>query len=122
VLNTSIVSLLFSNDNKHMDINLSPERYEPMMTADAYYFYALEPEITEGHIGQRVVIKNCRVVGYFNSTMEAMGYMGDNGHEIGTFSVHDCGECENEAKFVIPNPDDWSIDLENWKPKCVSLQ
>ena len=94
----SIVSLVTSFDTEIMNTEktFTPELYEPMMKADAYYFRALENEISEGHEGQRVVIQNCRVIGYFNGLMEAVGYMIDNGHKAGTYSVHDCGKCENK--------------------------
>ena len=77
----------------------TPEQYKPMMMAEGYYFYALKNEISKGHEGQRVVIQNCRVIGYFNGLMEAIGYMADNGQRAGTFSVHECGECKNEMKI-----------------------
>jgi hypothetical protein len=82
------------SDNKKV---FTPKEYELMMRADGYYLYALEDEISKGHEGQRVVIQNCRIIGYFDGTMEAIGFMVDNGQELGTFSVHDCGKCKNEA-------------------------
>jgi hypothetical protein len=95
----SIVSFVASFNTKPMNIEkvFTQKEYELMMKADAYYFYALETEISKGHEGQRVVIQNCRVIGYFDSTMEAVGFMADNGQDIGAFSVHDCGKCKNEA-------------------------
>jgi hypothetical protein len=91
-------------DNKNV---FTPEQYKPMMKADGYYFRALEDEISKGHGGQRVVIQNCRVIGYFDTGMEAIKFMSDNGQKGGTYSIHDCGECENEMMILTPSSEGW---------------
>ena len=59
-----------------------------MLTTDFDYYTAHQAEIVEKHLGEYVIIKDARVVGYYKEEMAAFSSMKE---EIpGTFMVKKC--------------------------------
>jgi hypothetical protein len=59
-----------------------------MLVSDFEYYNAHQPEIVDTHIGEFVVIKDARVLGYYKEEMEAFASMKE---EVpGTFMVKKC--------------------------------
>jgi hypothetical protein len=59
-----------------------------MLNDDFEYYTAHQDEIVSGHLDEFVVIKDCRVLGYYRQEMAAFDAM--KGHELGTFMVKKC--------------------------------
>ena len=59
-----------------------------MIKKDFEYYISHQPEITDGHLGEYVVIKDSRVVGYFKEEYDAFEAMKSN--KLGTFLVKKC--------------------------------
>jgi len=59
------------------------------MVSDDFTFYDKNQEkIVSGHINEFVVIKDCKVCGYYKSEIEAFKSM--VGNELGTFIIKYC--------------------------------
>jgi hypothetical protein len=59
-----------------------------MMKDDFKYYTDHQDEIVNGHINEFVVIKDCRILGYYKEEMDAFDAMKD--HKLGTFMVKKC--------------------------------
>ncbi len=57
---------------------------------DYQYFVSNFKSITEGHIGEFVVIKDCKVIGYYKTTEDAIDDMRAHGIELGGYIVQEC--------------------------------
>ena len=61
-----------------------------MLKDDFEYYTANQAEIIKEHLGEYVVVKNSKVIGYFKEEAAAFKAMKDN--ELGTFLVKKCQE------------------------------
>lgn len=59
-----------------------------MLVADFEYYTAHQSEIVNGHLGDYVVIKDAKVLGYYKEEMEAFASMKSD--IPGTFMVKKC--------------------------------
>lgn len=65
-----------------------------MMYDDFAYYNENHDSITNGHMGEFVVIMDKSVIGYFQTEEKALEAMKDNA--LGTFLVKKCAEKEDE--------------------------
>jgi hypothetical protein len=61
-----------------------------MLKEEFQYYDSHQDEIVLGHIGDYVVVKNKRILGYFGAETEAFSFMASNKEAPGTFLVHKC--------------------------------
>jgi hypothetical protein len=62
---------------------------EPILKPEFDYYIAHQQELVAAHLGKFVVIKGGRVIGVFNSDIEAVMETSKN-HQLGTFLVQKC--------------------------------
>jgi hypothetical protein len=68
------------------------------VTYEFEWFNAHRDEIIAGHYGQKALIKDRKVLGYFDDYMPAIKYMDAQGVEMGNYIVH---PCVNEDEDMI---------------------
>lgn len=63
---------------------------ENLVDINYKYFEDNFSEITKGHIGQYVVIKDCSVIGYYVDEFQAIEEMEKRGVKLGEYIVQQC--------------------------------
>jgi hypothetical protein len=66
-----------------------------MLENEFKYYLDHQKELVEKYNGKFIVIKNCNVIGSFNSELEAFIETKKN-HEIGTFLIQECTPGEDD--------------------------
>jgi hypothetical protein len=61
-----------------------------MIMDDFYYYKAHQEDIIEGHIGEFVVIKDCRIEGYYKDDLSAFADMKKKRIQPGRFMLKKC--------------------------------
>jgi hypothetical protein len=65
------------------------------------WFNAHRDEIIAGHYGQKVLVKDRHVLGYFEDYMPAIEYMDAQGVEMGNYIVQPCVSEEEDVITIL---------------------
>ncbi|MGP1440687.1 MAG: hypothetical protein ACTTJ3_08120 [Treponema sp.] len=67
-----------------------------MIRDDFNYFKANRDSIISGHLNEYVVIKNCKVLGYFPTEDSAIDEMKRTKNELGSFILQKCVSAKDD--------------------------
>jgi hypothetical protein len=79
------------------------------------YFEAYHDQIVKGHLGEYVVIKGLKVMGYYKDMTEGGRDMVRRGYKPGTFATYPCTEKIPVMEVWSP----WFIDLSDYSEEIT---
>lgn len=85
-----------------MGYTYSQENVMDKVEYEFQWFNEHRDDIIAGHYGQKVLVKDHKVLGYFDDYMPAIDYMTSQGVEMGNYIVQSCLPEEEDIITVLP--------------------